>query len=61
MINWESLAPIPFAGGVIVYLYKKLNNKVGRKECERVHNVMDKRLEDMHSDIRIIKEVILKK
>lgn len=58
-VNWENFISIPIAGGVIAYLYKKLNNKVGRSECTRIHDSLEQRLNDMHSDIKMIKRYII--
>lgn len=59
MINWNDFISIPIAGGVIAYLYKKLNNKVSKDECCRIHETLDKRLDDMHSDIKMIKQRLI--
>ena len=60
-MDYESLLPYPVIGGVIAYLYRKLNNKISRAECMRVHEMIDKRLEDIHDDIKFIKEEIVKR
>lgn len=60
MINLETITTIPVVGIAFTFLYRKVNNKISRKECLRVHESLDKRLEMMHDDIKFIKERIIK-
>jgi len=60
-MEYESLFSYPIIGGVIAYLYRRLNNKISRAECMRVHEMLDKRLEDIQNDIKFIKEEVTKR
>jgi hypothetical protein len=60
MISYEALISLPVIGGVAGILYKKLNGKIDRGECLRVHESLDKRLGDIHEDLKFIKEKVSK-
>jgi hypothetical protein len=60
-MNYDSVFALPIIGGIAAYFYKRLNNKVDRSECIRVHEQLDKRLQDIQDDVRFIKEEITKR
>jgi len=60
-MNLEVFYSIPVIGGAFVYLDRKINGKVAKETCMGIHQQLDKRLSDMHEDIKIIKEKLLEK
>jgi hypothetical protein len=59
MTIYETLISIPVLGVGFGFLHKKINGKISRNECLRVHESLDKRLDLIHEDIKFIKGKII--
>jgi len=56
MLSLETLVSWPVIGGIFIWIDKRINNKVDRKECLRVHEELNERLKLIHEDTQYLRE-----